>query len=421
MNLLWITNLLLPEAISLIKRDNNVLRGSGGWLLGASEQLLSTGEHTLTIAAPSNLVTKLTRLESEKIVYYALPCKNERKYYPKFEAMWRNIVNNEQIDLIHLHGTEFAHGLACLRAGTGKPCVLSIQGMAEEIGYHYLDGFSIWDVIRSTSLFDLLYAGTLFKQKKKYIKHGISIEREIIRGVNHIIGRTSFDRAHALAVNPAAQYHVCNESLREEFYSGEKWSYDKCTPHSIFLSQSTYTIKGLQQVLKAMPYILAKFPDTQIRIAGNDITTLPNLRAKLMQSSYSRYIVSLMNKYNLKARVKFLGALNGEQMKQEYLNSNVFICPSSIENSPNSLGEAQILGVPCVASFVGGIPDMIPSPDCGRLYRYEDAIVLADAVCQTFEKGNNFDSNGEILVASERHHMEINKNALLDIYNLIMK
>ena len=140
-----------------------------------------------------------------------------------------------------------------------------------------------------------------------------------------------------------------------------------------------------------------------------------------MQSSYSRYITSLIDEYKLKGHITFLGALNAEQMKQEYLNCNAFICPSSIENSPNSLGEAQILGVPCVASYVGGIPDMIPTAECGKLYRFEDVVMLGDSVCQIFELGSAYDSSKEIMIASERHNRVKNKNALLDIYHSIMK
>jgi glycosyltransferase involved in cell wall biosynthesis len=41
-------------------------------------------------------------------------------------------------------------------------------------------------------------------------------------------------------------------------------------------------------------------------------------------------------------------------MKSEYLNCKVFVSPSPIENSPNSVWDAEILGVPTVASYVGG-------------------------------------------------------------------
>lgn len=46
-------------------------------------------------------------------------------------------------------------------------------------------------------------------------------------------------------------------------------------------------------------------------------------------------------------------------MIEQYLKAHIFVCPSSVENSPNSLGEAQLLGVPCIGSIAGGIPSML--------------------------------------------------------------
>lgn len=418
MKVLWITNVLFPEALSLITGHKCSLQGSGGWLMSAANKLLETDDLEIIVAAPSNLVKTLTKVCGQQMTYYALPCRNERRYNKQYEAIWRKIVSEEKPNIVHIYGTEFAHGLAFCRAKTDIPHVLSIQGISEEIGNHYLDGMSCGNVIHNTSLFDLLYAGTLFKQQRRYIDHGRNVERELIRSSKHIIGRTSFDRSHICMINPLATYYKCNEILRPTFYTKPFWDYDECSKHSIFLSQCNYPIKGLHQVLRAMPYVLKNFPDAHIRIAGNDILSKGSFRQRLTQSTYARFIMHLIKKLNLEQNVCFMGPLDAEQMKREYLRCNVFVSPSSIENSPNSLGEAQLLGVPCVGSYVGGTPDMIPNEKCGILYRASDIMMLADAICSIFSR--KWDCVEEQAEAQKRHHVHNNIQAILSVYNSII-
>jgi glycosyltransferase involved in cell wall biosynthesis len=117
--------------------------------------------------------------------------------------------------------------------------------------------------------------------------------------------------------------------------------------------------------------------------------------------------------------VEFLGPLSEDQMIEQYLQSNVFVCPSSIENSPNSLAEAQMLGVPNISSFVGGTLNMVKHGKNGFLYRFEEIEMLAyyiDEIFQQKEKASYLDE--EIL---ERHHPLTIKNQFIEIYNTIMK
>lgn len=417
--ILWITNILLPEAVNILTDRNTHSEGSGGWILSSASYVSSLSNIQLILAAPCPFVKDLNKVSGEKITYYALPCKDERKYHTTFEEMWRQIFEREKPELVHIHGTEFSHGLAFLRAHIEVPTVLSIQGLSEEIGYHFLDGISCKDVYENISLFDLLYAGSLYKQQRRYIKHGKNIEREMIQSVRHIIGRTFFDYSHIKALNPEVIYHECNESLRDVFYDDTYWDYDSCNKHSIFLSQANYSIKGLHQVLKAMPLILKQYPDTTIRIAGYDITAYKTIKQKLMRTTYAKFISRLIKQLSLSDRIYFTGPLNAEQMRREYLRCNVFIIPSSIENSPNSLGEAQILGVPCVCSYVGGIPDMIPNSNCGLLYRYSDTVILAESIIRIFS--SVWRSDEERAVANIRHNRVLNNQRLLEIYNSIIE
>ena len=108
-----------------------------------------------------------------------------------------------------------------------------------------------------------------------------------------------------------------------------------------------------------MPLILKRFPDTKLYVSGKDILKTDTLKDRLFMTYYSKYIKKMISNLKLEQKIVFTGLLNEKQMCQQYLKSHVFVCPSSIENSPNSLGEAMILGVPCIGSYVGGIPDML--------------------------------------------------------------
>lgn len=415
MKVLWITNILFPEATARLY-NNKEFKTSGGWMLGAAESLISNHNIQLAVASVSKDVKELTTFVGEKITHFIIPYgKGNLRINKDYIPYWKHIRQVFNPDLVHIHGTEFTHGQAYLLAHGNENVVISIQGLKSAYRYYHY-GMSNLDIIANLTLRDIL-RGSIWQQKNSFKKSG-EIEKSMIKTVKHVIGRTSWDRSRVWAINPSAKYHFCNEVLRTEFYTGEEWNLDTCCRYSIFLSQSSYPLKGLHQVLKAMPLILRHFPDTTIRIAGNDIITRNTFRRWLRYSGYGKYIKHLILKYNLKDKVCFVGNLNAEQMKQEYLRANVFICPSSVENSPNSLGEAQLLGVPCIASYVGGIPDMMKEND-ENLYRYEEVEMLAYKVCNIFtqvEVNRNMKQ-----IAFNRHNSQTNTNQLYTIYKSIIR
>lgn len=415
MKVLWITNILFPEAYAkLIEKEE--LKASGGWLIGAAKILEQVEGVKLYIAAVSPLVKKLKIVSGENIIYYVLPYgKGYQTYNKDYEPLWKEVKRLVEPDIVHLHGTEYTHGLAYINACGSDNVVVSIQGMKSAYYYYYYYGLTKWDVYSHLTLRDVI-KGSIIKGYKAFKKQG-EFEKEIIRKVNHIIGRTSWDRANTWAINPDAQYHFCNETLRPEFYDGSRWTYNSCSKHTIFLSQAGSPIKGLHQVLKALPIVLQHYPDTQVRIAGNDITNTRGLRNYLRFTGYGSIIKALISKYHLNAHITFTGPLNAEEMKHEYLSCNLFICPSTIENSPNSLGEAQILGTPVLASYVGGIPDMMQG-DEEHLYRFEEVNMLAEKICRVFADQDK--QINMIEVAKLRHNQVKNAEILVDIYNEIV-
>ena len=413
MKILWITNILFPEAEQLLTGSGE-LKASGGWMLGAANALQQCKDVKLIVASVSPKVETLTKLEGKQITYFILPMgKGNLRYNDEYCTYWVQVKDAIKPDVVHIHGTEYSHGLAYMKACGSENVVISIQGLTSAYYYYYY-GMTKKDIYMNLTFRDII-RGSILKGQRQF-KQRAAYEIEMIKEAKHIIGRTSWDRARTWAINPCAEYHFCNETLRPEFYDGSKWNYNKCNKHTIFLSQAGYPIKGLHQVLKAMPIILRHYPDASIRVAGGDITKCSTLSEKLRLSGYGRYIKRLIKKNALEGKVTFTGNLNGAQMIQEYLHANVFVCPSTIENSPNSLGEAQILGTPCVASYVGGVMDMMKG-DEEHLYRFEEVEMLAAKVCGVFA-----DAEKQVdmrAVALRRHDGNSNSDNLLLIYKNI--
>ena len=417
MRILWITGSLLPEAIAKIRGEEiQKWNTTGSWIIGAAERLTCVEGIELSMLSTSQDVKRLTRVVTGKITSYAIPYGkghfNENTAYNRYMEEIREAV---QPDIVHIHGTEYSHGLAWLRVCGGKNVVISIQGMTSVYANYYHTGISNIDILTHISFRDIIRGGIL-REQARFKKRG-QFEIEMIQHVNHIIGRTSWDKAHTWAINPNAEYHWGGETLRKEFYTGELWDYSKCHKHSIFLSQSFAPLKGLHQLLIALPIILREYPDTQVIVAGMDPTLGYDFSQWWRITGYGRYIKSLIRKLKIKDHLTFIGPKNAEEMKQELLKCNLFLCPSSIENSPNSLGEAQILGVPCIASYVGGIPDMMHGNE-ENLYRFEDIEMLAEKICTVFQnKEHQKDLSKE---AAQRHNPQKNVEELMKIYESII-
>ena len=108
-------------------------------------------------------------------------------------------------------------------------------------------------------------------------------------------------------------------------------------------------------------------------------------------------------------------------MKQAYLDANVFVLPSTLENSPNSLGEAMLLGVPSVAADVGGVRNLMTGETEGLLYRSGDVTALAAHIIHLFSMEEEASKLGEAARshAQRTHDPEANLRALMKIYEEI--
>lgn len=392
----------------------------GGWMYASAKKLIEENKNfELAIATVYN-GRQLIAKEIGAIKYYALPLngKKDTKYHKHLEAYWIQVYKEFKPELTHIHGTEYPYGLAFIKALPSSKTVVSIQGLISICARYYNNGISFEEILRNITLRDFI-KGNLWQTQRSFYRRGM-LEWELITNVHHVIGRTSWDHAHVRAINPSVNYHFCNETLREEFYK-HQWSYNSCEKHTLFLTQAGYPIKGFLQVLKALPFVIKRYPDIKVYVAGTNVLYDRTWKDRLRRTGYAKIVKRFIEKQKLANYIIFTGPLDEKAMCVRFLKSNIFICPSSIENSPNSLGEAQLLGVPCIASFVGGVPDMVPSEACGSLYRFEEVEMLADTICMIFKNSKNFDNTEMRRISALRHDAKQNQARLYEIYNEIIQ
>lgn len=419
MKVLWITNCLFEE---YFKNKGLPANFTGGWMHSLAVKLREIEpDIKLAIASRIKEVNKLEEVSAGGFTFYALPgsvyCDT---YDASIENDWKEINRRFSPDVVHIHGSEYPHGLAYVNAVGAQNVIVSLQGIISRIARYYAGGIKFTEMLKKLTPYDLFIASTPMKEQRKYRQRG-KLEEVLLKKIKHVVGRTTWDCEHTWAINPKATYHFCNETLRSPFYSEHKWSIGKCQRHRIFLSQAAKPIKGIHKFIEALPLILRAYPDTEVYVAGRDFTDTSTLSKKIRYTTYGRYVSSLMNKDNIRDRIHFTGMLDAERMAQEYRMANVFVCPSSIENSPNSLGEAQLMGCPVVASYVGGVPDMVDHGNTGLLYRFEETEMLASAICHIFDDDSlavSLSKNG-ISAARQRHDGEKNAKTMIEIYRKV--
>ena len=413
MRLLWLCNVAPSE----VRQAAYGKPGSGWWLDHAFSDLRKTGI-SMRILYPE----EPGRGELDERCGYATFRRPDRhKYDPAMERFFRQELAAFQPDVIHIWGTEYAHTLAMLRAcraaGLLDRTAVSIQGLCSACARHYTEGIP-YPVQRRFTFRDLLRQDNILQQQKKYALRG-SMETEALRLTRHIIGRTDWDRAITGQINPKAQYHFCDETLREPFYTGS-WQYENCQKHRIFASSCVYPIKGFHYLLEAFAMVLERFPDAELAVPGVSFLDA-NLKSRLRLDSYHKYLAELTKQYHLEDKITFLGKLTPEAMKEQYLRANVFVLPSTLDNSPNSLGEAMILGTPCVAADVGGVASMLTHGREGLLYPSSEPGMLAYDICRIFSMEEQAETMGRSAArrAIKTHDPQKNLEALLEIYRLL--
>lgn len=404
--IMWLCNTPLPD----IREELGVKICGEGWLQGISNQLRKQEGIELHYVFPQNNTTRLFKMKKANIFFWGFYSEagNGYDFCRQREKCISWIIREIKPDIIHIFGTEFAHSLECIReVPDDVKAIVSIQGLVSKLEKVYTKKISIKDrIIRSE------YSASLVQRKYEFYRRGIN-EIEILKKASNVIGRTAWDKQCIKQINPNCRYFYCNETLRESFYEG-KWDINQVRKHSIYISQAHYPIKGFHIFLKALGMLIQDFPDIHVYVGGNRIF----LKS---EDAYGKYIKKLMRKYKVESNIEFLGTLSAEEVKQRLLSVHVMVMPSLLENSPNSIGEAMLLGTPIVAARVGGIPSLVRDKKEAMLYSDYSAKKMADCIKSIFMSKalTRKLSDNELRRGKKLYDRRANLDELLKIYEIV--
>lgn len=398
MKVLWFTN----TGSNFLNNDSH---NGGGWISSLETILVKNLDISLSIAF--NISTKHDKTVRENVCYYPIyksripsisPSDDVKKYIA--------IVNECDPDIIHIFGTEQNFGL--IIPHINKPVVIHLQGILKpylnallpprfsKLDFFFQNGFNPFNLL-------------LNYYRYKSWESRSDREVNILKNCKYIMGRTEWDRNMSRLLAPNSQYFYCSEILRSIFYKDDRWKRNAKSKKTIVSTLSSPLYKGADLILntaKILKEILGL--DFEWIVFGvNDV----------------KYIEKKLKIKAKDVNVNFYGVVNSENLKINLLECDVFVHPSYIDNSPNSVCEAQILGVPVIACNVGGLSTIINHNETGLLVPANDPYMLAINIFDIL--GNKAEaeriSNNEINVSVSRHNPKKITQDLIGIYETILK
>jgi glycosyltransferase involved in cell wall biosynthesis len=266
-------------------------------------------------------------------------------------------------DIVHVHGSESFLGMALERVSV--PAVISLQGIASAIEEYMLSAVPLTALLRDIASRPFLRGYGLIHDNAN-LETRAAWERRAIAMCSDFIGRTEWDRAVIETLRPGAHYHHVDEVMDPAFYAAE-WREGTPANRDVLCVVSGSSVKGIEVMLRALSILRDRLGvPARLRIAG-----------RVTEHGIWLYWQRLIRRLRLQDAVCLLGALGPRQIAEELVRSSVFVHPSHIDNSPNALCEALLVGVPCVASFVGGVPTLARDGRTALLYPDRDAFLLA--------------------------------------------
>lgn len=359
MKILWFTT--SPSSADKLEQISNI---TGGWIK-AEEHALKENypDLNLSICFLSRKETKSYDINGTQ--YFPIK-KTEPNRFLKFcgitginksslfnqKREFLTVIKTVQPDIIHIMGTE--NTFSVIMDEVNVPVVISIQGIVTVCKHKYYSGIS--------------------KQKTKnrflrlYKRYGIlsQLEKSAFSKARYIIGRTCWDKSVTSILAPQASYFHVDRLIRNGFYQS-KWDKQRDAALIIITTLRSSVFKGIETIVQASALLSQIGIAHSWKIAGLESH---DILVEIVQGMFT----------NSPNQVIYLGRLTEDELINQLLHSDIYVQSSHIENSPNGVAEALLLGMPVIATFAGGTPAYIENRKTGILIQDGDPWAMAGAI-----------------------------------------
>jgi colanic acid/amylovoran biosynthesis glycosyltransferase len=176
------------------------------------------------------------------------------------------------------------------------------------------------------------------------------------------------------------------------------------SPFQIVCVARLAPVKGQHVLIAAVQQLAKSGRRFRLRLAG-DGPAGPELQQDVQNRGLSEYVA-------------FEGNLNQDQLRELYRESDALVLPSFAEGLPVVLMEAMAMEIPCIASWVNGIPEIITHAVDGLLVPPADADALAGAMARLMDDADLRQSLGERgrVKVQEKYDLERNVSGLAAVF-----
>ncbi len=418
MKVLWFTN-----TPSLYNQGQHFYHG-GGWIESLEELIRHVDRVELGISFFHQ--TGSAKEVRGKVTYYPLHRRTGKKFpFITWVNNWKGktddkgvkeqllkVISDFKPDIIHVFGTEDV--FASIQTETKVPVVIHLQGLLNPYynTYFGINQSSLNYVLDPRYLVrNILGNSPAFHAKR--MKNQAMLEKNILKKARFIMGRTRWDEAVAKIYNPRTTYFHVEEVLRPAFY-GQPYVQpsDVKGGMQILSTLSSTVYKGVDVVLKAAQmlkeHVNEPFVWTVVGLPGDALLV--------------KHFERTLGLYHKKVNVSFVGRKDPEELMTLLGKSHIFVHPSYIDNSPNSLCEAQMLGLPVIACAVGGVTSLIQHEQTGILVPSNGIYEIVYSIQSYIQDPEPFVQMGRRAreMAHARHDRNRIQKELLSVYRKIV-